>query len=159
MGWGIEELNDLFGEWAMHNITWDYKNPPTTTQNNQGPIYREEYAAITDKARPERRRRITALEPLTDQYASDRRFVSPYFWAPQRWGYNVVRLYPDEGAENISVSFRGVVQDGANSGFRWGLVATDAELTTSRYSAVQRGTEGELSSAFACHRAKTYGSW
>jgi hypothetical protein len=145
MGWGIEQLNDEFGEWAMHNITWDYQNPPPTDQSNQGPIYRAGYAAITNEARPERRMRITQLEPLGGEVTSDRRFVSPYFWAPQRWGYNVVRLYPDAGASSVTVTFRGVVQAGADSGFRFGLVATNADLTESRYSALQRGTDAELS--------------
>lgn len=144
MGWDIEQLNDEFGQWAMHNITWDYQNPPPTAQDNQGPVYRAGYAPITDRSRPERRLRVTALEPLGDSVASDRRFVSPYFWAPQRWGYNVVRLVPDAGASEVTVTFRGVEQPGANVGFRYGLVATDAQLTQSRYSALARGTDGEI---------------
>ena len=36
--WTLEELNDLFGEWAMHNVTWDYMNPDGS---NQGAIYRK----------------------------------------------------------------------------------------------------------------------
>jgi len=144
MGWDIEQLNDVFGEWALHNITWDYRNPPPTDLSNQGPIYRREYAPLTNVARPERRLRITALEPLDADSATHRRFVSPYLWAPQRWGYNVVRLYPDPGATSVRVTFRGVTQPEANSGFRFGLVATDAELSTSRYSTLQRGTDAEL---------------
>lgn len=129
----------------MHNITWDYQNPPPTAQDNQSAIYRREYGDITNTARPERRRRITSLEPIAEDYAATRRFVSPYFWAPQRWGYNVVRLYPDGGAGEVKVTFRGVVQDGAASGWRWGLVATDAALTTARYSSLRRGADAELS--------------
>ena len=144
MGWDIEQLNDVFGEWALHNITWDYRNPPPTDLSNQGPIYRREYAPLTNVARPERRLRITALEPLDADYAKHRRFVSPYLWAPQRWGYNVVRLYPDPGATSVRVTFRGVTQPEASSGFRFGLVATDQELSTPRYSTLQRGTDAEL---------------
>jgi hypothetical protein len=70
--------------------------------------------------------------------------VSPYYWAPQRWGYNVVRLYPQAGATSVTVTFRGVTQSAANSGWRWGLVATDSGFTTSRYSPVQRGADGQL---------------
>ena len=71
--------------------------------------------------------------------------MSPFYWAPQRWGYNVVRLHPDAGATSVTVTFRGVTQGGASSGWRWGLVATDNALTTSRYSAVQQGSDGQLS--------------
>ena len=70
--------------------------------------------------------------------------MSPYHWAPQRRGYNDERLHTEAGAESVTVSFRGVTQPGANSGWRWGLVATDAELTTARYSPLRKGTEGEL---------------
>jgi hypothetical protein len=44
----------------------------------------------------------------------------------------------------VTVTFRGVTQSAANSGWRWALVATDANLTTSRYSPVQRGADGQL---------------
>ncbi len=144
LGFDIEQLNDLFGEWAMHNITWDYKNPPPTDQSDQGVVYRDSYGPITSESTPERHLRTTALEPLTDDYATDHRFVSPYFWAPQRWGYNVVRLYPEDGATSVKVTFRGVTQSDANSGWRWGLVATDEGLTTSRYSTLKSGSDGDL---------------
>jgi hypothetical protein len=55
-----------------------------------------------------------------------------------------VRLYPDSGASTVRVRFRGVTQNGANSGWRWGLVATDSGITTSRYSALKSGADGEL---------------
>jgi hypothetical protein len=145
MGWNAERLNDEFGEWAMHNITWDYKNPPPTSGTNQSSVYRQNYGSITDTSRPERRRRLTMLESIDAQWATNRRFVSPYYWAPQRWGYNVVRLYPDPGATSVTVTFRGVTQSGANSGWRWGLVATDSAITTPRYSPLQRGADGQLS--------------
>jgi len=147
MGWNAEQLNDVFGEWAMHNITWDYKNPPPTNGSNQGSVYRGAYGQITStttNTNTMRQLRVTDLEPLDGSWATNRRFQSPNFWAPQRWGYNVVRLYPDAGATSVTVKFRGVTQSGANSGWRWGLVATDSGLTTSRYSALQRGADGEL---------------
>jgi hypothetical protein len=135
-GWSVAQLNDFFGEWAMHNVTWDYDVSTGAFRNTYGPI--------TDKSRPERRLRLTQLEPLDGQWASDRRFFSPFFWAPQRWGYNVVRLTPDAGATSVTVTFRGVVQSGANSDWRWGLVATTSSFTEPRYSSLQRGASGEL---------------
>ncbi|WCQ93528.1 MULTISPECIES: hypothetical protein [Sorangium] len=38
--------------------------------------------------RTDRRLRLTRLEGLDADWAQHRRFVSPYHWAPQRWGYN-----------------------------------------------------------------------
>jgi hypothetical protein len=139
--WTLEELNDLFGEWAMHNVTWDYKNPDGS---DQGAIYRKNYGAITETQYSQRRLRLTQLETLDADWARNRRFSSPYYWAPQRWGYNVIRLYPDTSASSVSIKFRGVLQPGANTGFRWGLVATDASGQKPRYSSIKAGTDGEL---------------
>ena len=145
-GWNIGQLNDFFGEWAMHNVTWDYQDPApqSTTANNQGALYRSKYGNTTDASKTERRLRVTKLDPLDTNYATNRRFVSPFYWAPQRWGYNVVRLYPEAGATSVSVTFRGVTQSGANADFRWGLVATDTAIAKPRYSKLQSGTDGTL---------------
>ena len=117
--WSIEQLNDLFGEWAMHNVTWDYQNPDGS---DQGEIYRGSYGDITQTQShySQRRLRLTQLEALGDDWAQTRRFSSPYYWAPQRWGYNVIRLHPENAADSISIKFRGVEQNGAKSGWRWG---------------------------------------
>ena len=143
-GWTISQLNDFFGEWAMHNVTWDYQNPPPTAGGSQSAIYRQNYGSIMDKSKPERRVRETMLEPLDASFATNRRFATPSGWAPQRWGYNIVRLYPDANASSVTVTFRGVAQSGADSDYRWGLVATDSGITTPRYSALQSGTDGKL---------------
>lgn len=141
--WSLEDLNDRFGEWAMHNIVWDYKSP---NGKDQGAVYRRAYGAINADAGAysARHLRMTQLEPLSESWQSDRRFVSPYHWAPQRWGYNVVQLMPESGATSIKVTFRGVVQEGADSGWRWGLVTTNAAMTEAKYSSLVRGTDGEL---------------
>jgi hypothetical protein len=144
-GWNIGQLNDFFGEWAMHNVTWDYQDPApeSTAGGNQGTLFRSAagYGSITDTSKPERRLRTVRMEPLD---AANRRYVVPALQAPQRWGYNIVRLYPDAGATSVTVTFRGVIQSGANSDWRWGLVATDAAITTPRYSTLQHGSDGQL---------------
>ena len=162
MGWGMTELNDFFGEWAMHNVTWDYTNPDGS---DQGPVYRNAYGATGDRAGNARgapagfrRLRTTSLDALD---LPNRRFATPPEWAPQRWGYNVLRLYPDTGATSVTVTFRGVVQTSPantnfgnydnqpasvpnpNSDWRWGVVAVDATMHA-RYSALQRGSDAEL---------------
>ena len=145
-GWTVSQLNDFFGEWAMHNVTWDYQDPApeSTAGGNQGGLYRSNYGITTDNSQTQRRLRLVQVEPLDSSYATNRRFVSPFYWAPQRWGYDVVRLHPDSGATSVTVTFRGVLQTAANPDFRWGLVATDSGVTTPRYSALQKGTDGQL---------------
>ncbi|HET9954030.1 MAG TPA: DUF6055 domain-containing protein [Polyangiaceae bacterium] len=148
MGWNISQLNDFIGEWATHNVTWDYKNPAPTLAGDTldpGANFRSKYGLITDTSQTIRRLRTTKLDPLDANWAMTRRFASPFYWAPQRFGYNVVRLYPDAGATTVRVSFRGVTTGAPNPDWRWGLVATNSTLTTARYSALQKGADGELS--------------
>jgi hypothetical protein len=73
-GWTVSQLNDFFGDWAMHNVTWDYAS--------SAGAFRSTYGPITDRTRPERRLRLTQLEPLDAQWAGNRRFFSPYYWRP-----------------------------------------------------------------------------
>jgi hypothetical protein len=85
-------------------------------------------------------------------------------WAPQRWGYNVVKLHPDAGRDHVTVTFRGVVQQASAaaslpgladepetipspaSDWRWGVVAVGAD-GKSRMTALQRGAKGTTSIA------------
>jgi hypothetical protein len=142
-GWSVSQLNDFFGEWAMHNVTWDYvdPSPQVTAGTNLGSVFRSSYGPVTDTTKVERRLRTTHLEVLD---AATHRYVVPALQAPQRFGYNIVRLYPEAGATSVTVTFRGVVQAAANTDFRWGMVATDDGMTTPRYSDLVRGTDGAL---------------
>jgi hypothetical protein len=144
--WSVSDLNDFMGEWAMHNITWDYQDPAPSTNagKNLGTLFRSKYGITTDTSQTIRRLRLTKVEPLDSNYATHRRFISPFDWAPQRYGYNVVRLYPESGATTVTVTFRGVTSAPSSPDWRWGLVATNSGLTTARYSAVQKGSDGAL---------------
>ena len=144
--WNIGQLNDFIGEWAMHNVTWDYQDPApeSTAGGNQGKLFRSKYGIITDISQTTRRLRLVKVEPLDTDYANNRRFISPFYWAPQRFGYNVIRLYPESGATSVTVSFRGVTLAAPSPDWRWGLVATDSGVTTPRYSAMQKGSDAQL---------------
>jgi hypothetical protein len=135
-GWTVAQLNDFFGDWAMHNVVWDYQK--------SGAAFRASYGNVAATNRTERLRRLMPMESLDANWKTNRRFVSPFYGAPQRFGYNVVRLHPEAGATTVSVKFRGVVQAAANSDFRWGLVATNTGFTTARYSKMQSGTDGAI---------------
>ncbi len=147
MNWSVSQLNDFMGEWAMHNVTWDYRDPApsATAGQNQGALFRSKYGDITDNNQTFRRLRTTQLESLGADFAATRRFASPSSWAPQRYGYNVVRLYPEAGATTVTVTFRGVTSAPSSPDWRWGLVATDGAFTTARYSALQSGSDAKLS--------------
>lgn len=167
LGWTASELNDSFGEWALHNAHWDYRDPDGT---DRGPGYRAAYVDSPPYREGDRARRFTRLDLLD---AAARRYAVPAAWAPQRWGYNMVRLHPDAGADAVTVDFRGVVQSAPastafgslrndpatvpppDSDWRWGLVVVDAK-GQSRYSAMQRGGSG---SASLCLQAGDQSVW
>lgn len=146
--WSIDVLNDHFGQWAMHNATWDYKD---------GDALRKAYGSYDDRS-GSKRHRIAILDPLD---VSKGRYRIPSYWAPQRYGYNLVRLIPQPGQKQVHISFRGKVQEKPNvekwgnyenepseitmpgSDWRWGVVVVDPEGKP-RYSRLQRGASGKL---------------
>ncbi|WP_263063307.1 Svx/AvrXca family virulence/avirulence protein [Dickeya dadantii] len=161
MGWSQSELNDFFGDWALRNVGWDYTDPDGY---NQGAVYRRilggyETQAL-DSGLSYRLLRTATLDPVSNT-AGARRFGVLFEQAPQRWGYNVVRLIPDNGASRISVKFNGAVQNVAavnrfpglkndpatlqspDSDWRWGVVAVNAS-GKARYSALQRGASASV---------------
>jgi len=148
-GWKISDLNDQFGHWAMRNVTWDYKN---------GATYRKSYGSYDDRSGA-KRNRVSILDTV-DLKAG--RYAIPDYRAPQRYGYNLVRIEPDGGLlRSVTVRFQGLVQTTPAARFegkfenepkqvpppasdwRWGLVAVD-DKGNPRYSALQRGAAAQL---------------
>ena len=137
--WSIEDLNDAFGRWAMANVGWDY--------TRMGDLFRDEYKNHNEMSYEEgswgRLTRLNHIENGEPYYAP------PDYIAPQRWGYNLVQLFPESDSTSIGIEFRGVVQNesarpspfGAfekepfrelspDSGWRWGVVAIQSNGTT-----------------------------
>jgi hypothetical protein len=157
MGWTQDQLNDTFGDWALHNANWDYTNPDGS---DQGAVFRRNYGTY-DQTTDAGILSATVLDPID---LKRRRFAVPEMWAPQRWGYNVVKLHPDAGRDHVTVTFRGVVQQASAaaslpgladepetiptpaSDWRWGVVAVGAD-GKSRMTALQRGAKGTTSIA------------
>lgn len=155
MGWTQAQLNDAFGDWALHNANWDYTNPDGT---EQGAVFRKNYGNYGMSTGPDILS-TTVLDPVD---LARRRFVVPDMWAPQRWGYNMVKLHADDGSRKVTVAFRGIVQEKSAtatlpgladepeiipppaSDWRWGLVAVGAD-GDSRYTPLQRGAAGKVS--------------
>jgi len=170
-GWSPAQLGDEFGEFAMKNVNWDYVDAQDNF--NRGAAYRSAYGPVTDLGtqpnyRLSKRLRLARLEAID---LANRRFVVSKYFAPQRYGYNHVKLIPDAGATKITVNFRGVVQNriaaGAEVGtgafepgaapewteltmpknpasnWRWAVVAVD-QNGNARYSPMQRGIKGNM---------------
>lgn len=157
MGWTQDQLNDVFGDWALHNAGWDYVNPDGS---DQGAVYRRNYGGY-DQTTDASILSATVLDPVDP---AKRRFAVPDMAAPQRWGYNIVKLHADTGRTSITASFRGIVQTAPAvaslpgladepasipppaSDWRWGIVAIGVD-GKSRYSPLQRGAHARASMA------------
>ena len=114
-GWTLEQLNDQFGKFAMKNATLEYTPAKKT-------LYKKSWGDYEFKTRRthdgwgdlyRRHSRVTMLNKMKCEDAvgdCTDRYISPSYWAPQRWGYNLVRIYPDS-AGKVMVKFRGIVQE------------------------------------------------
>lgn len=170
--WSLETLNDEFGRFAMKQATLEY-------EPSHKAIYREKWGDYDFATRRDSREyserpygahtRVTMLDRID---SVNNRYVSPSYWAPQRFGYNLVRIYPKQ-AGKVKVKFRGLVQDYPSingyvcpdpmyvndpkhwchnaprqlsnpaSGWRAALVA-ESMNGTPRYSEMKRGSNFEL---------------
>ncbi|PWJ37210.1 hypothetical protein IE02_0689 [Fibrobacter succinogenes subsp. elongatus] len=121
-GWSLEQLNEQFGKFAMKNATLEYAPAKKS-------LYKKSYGDYEFKTRRDaswgdnyrRHTRVTMLNKMKCESSENsdgnaaaedcaNRYISPSYWAPQRWGYNLVRIYP-ETAGKVTVKFRGIVQE------------------------------------------------
>lgn len=154
-GWNLSKLNDIFGHWATRNVKWDYIDPDGF---DRGAVYRKAYGGDYSQSTDEYINSAVRLEPID---TSARQFHVPEYAAPQRWGYNIVKLRPDSGVTSVTVTFRGITQSASavsslpglanepstiptpGSDWRWGLVAVDSS-GKARYSSLQKGAKAAL---------------
>jgi hypothetical protein len=154
-----KDFNDLFGEFATKAVIWDMKRGSA--------LFRNAYNGVNDRYK---RQRYAYLEALDGENATDNRYVSPFMFSPQRYGFNIIRLYPNANNSAVTVKFRGDVQTQNNipnyarvqnleptaanlpndpqSDWRYGLVAVTGDAAsrtgtvTARYSPVMRASDG-----------------
>ncbi len=145
-GWDFAKLGDAWGAFALRMARYDFAN---------GAVYRSKW----EHGRPDWQMRLTRT-PMETLDSARRRYVVPEVFAPQRYGYNIVRLRREAGQSRVQVVFQGVVQDRNNipgyrkvrslepdsisapgSGWRFGLVAVDTVRTAFRYSPLMASGE------------------
>ena len=111
-GWSLDDLNEKFGQLAMKHATIEYEPAKKnlykkawgdyefSTRRSVGPGYH--YSSHG---------RVTMMNKMAceGENCVDR-YISPSYWAPQRLGYNLVRIYPEK-AGKVTVKFRGIVQE------------------------------------------------
>ncbi|HZV67979.1 MAG TPA: DUF6055 domain-containing protein [Saprospiraceae bacterium] len=119
-----DQLNDLFGEYAMRNVTWDYEI---------GDLLRDRVSTLN----PVFVSHPTIIPELIDS-ASQRYRIQNHL-APQDYGYNIIQLYPQEleGCQKRIVYLNLLGQytfpHFDEAGLRFGFVAVD-NLGHPRYS-------------------------
>ncbi|MCL2183285.1 MAG: DUF6055 domain-containing protein, partial [Chitinispirillia bacterium] len=168
------EFNDIFGDFAMKSVIWDInqssKHPVAAYAGRGSAQFRAAFNKNLNPNEMLKRPRYTYLESLDSTDGENGRFVSPFAVSPQRYAYNIVRLYPDQPAGVVTVRFRGDVQtknnipnyakslnlepvaanlpDNPGSDWRYGLVAVTGDAAsatgtvTARYSDLMRASDG-----------------
>lgn len=126
-----DDLNDDFLKSAMRNVTWDtFMQEPT----------REALGAVPEW---DLWRKHTILDTLGGEPGW---FIVPQYLAPGDYGYNIIPLYPEEGALQIEVAFNGLSNEPAGgAGSRYGFVAVGVDQSV-RYSGVY--TEEDTETTF-----------
>ncbi len=140
LGLSQEGLNDLMAENALRCAKWDFSNRAqmTAAENGLGKEYFWRRYMLLDSLAPGR-------------------FAIPDRLAPQDYGTNVIRLFPkkEQGCdkEYVYLRFKGHVDAGANSGWRFGIVTVqqDGGIT---YSPTMK--DGELLYTLPENTTETY---
>ncbi|GAA4713124.1 hypothetical protein GCM10023263_62080 [Phytohabitans rumicis] len=124
------ELNRRIGEYAQHNVTWDYSNRADFMpfiNNVYGAGFLNAYKGV----------------PVEAVNASLRHYRISDAMAPSDYGYNKVKMVPDSDGALVRLHLKGHAETGA-TGWTYGLVAV-RNGSTPRYSPLSQGTDGQIS--------------
>ncbi|BCJ70244.1 hypothetical protein Prubr_72650 [Polymorphospora rubra] len=121
------ELNRRVGEYAQRNVTWDYSN-------------RADFMPFINRLYPF----ITAYNgvPVDAVNATAGHYRIPDALAPSDYGYNKIRLVPQQDGGLIRLRLRGHVNQAAGSGWTFGLVAVRNGVP--RYGPLTVATDAEV---------------
>ncbi|MDR0518271.1 MAG: polymer-forming cytoskeletal protein [Fibromonadaceae bacterium] len=179
-----KDFGDVFGDFASRAVIWDINNgsqhPITAYRNRGSALFRNKFNGVEDKFK---RHRYTFLEALDGGNAANNRYVSPFMFSPQRYAYNIIRLYPNAANGTVTVKFRGDVQTQNNitnysktqnlepavanlpnnpgSDWRYRLVAVTGDATsrtgtvTARYSPIMRASDGNPDVSITMQNSET----
>jgi len=112
-GWSQDRLNDEFGKYAQRNVTWDYS------------IHDNMMKVINGLNEAEICRQYTYVDTTN---LNPGWYIVPKYMAPADYGYNLIPLYREAGASQLSLQFQGYPNTSAGgAGWRYGFVAVDAE--------------------------------
>ena len=113
--WSLEDLNREFGQFAMKNATFEYAPEKKKLYSKSWGDY--EFSTRRNTSNTARHMRVTMLNRMDSASGGPNHYIVPSYWAPQRWGYNIVRIYPDS-AGKVTVKFRGIAQHKKGEGYK-----------------------------------------
>ncbi len=138
--WQYSDLTQQLGKFAMKNATLEYAGAKKALYKKTWGDY--EFATRRDASWGDiyhRHSRVTMLNQVAGEGDASQQvgvanagessapavfYQVPSYWAPQRFGYNLVRLYPDS-AGKVTVKFRGIVQQSKPSA-EYGCFGTES---------------------------------
>ncbi|MBN1924904.1 MAG: T9SS type A sorting domain-containing protein [Prolixibacteraceae bacterium] len=101
------------GLWAMHNVTWDY---------SWGNIIRSYLNGQDESAVCREFTHLESIESVPGVY------IVPREMAPADYGYNIIPVYPEDGATAIEAELSGIDNDPAGGGgWSYGFVAVNTD--------------------------------
>ena len=108
---GVRGFGDFFGEYAARMVTLDMVEQDMLRSKHGMPL-------------------MSYVYPV---YGRENTYRVPNSETPNIYGFNIIRLIPEEGAREISVDFHGFYDPGLHSDWRACIVAVDGE-GKARYS-------------------------
>ncbi len=123
------ELNRRVGEYAQHNVTWDYSNRADVMpfiNSVFGAGFLNAYKGVP----------VEAVDASAGHYKIGTGFT------PSDYGYNKIQLVPDKDGGLIRLHLKGHAETGA-TGWTYGFVAVNNG--TPRYGPLSQATDGEIS--------------
>ncbi len=142
LGLDQDGINAFFMEYAMHNVNWDYEEKGDDIRNAMAGL------DASFQWRP-----TNLLDSLSKGH-----YAIPDNLAPQQYGYNIIRLYPDSSAcitPSVYLTFKGHIDPNTNAGWRYGFVSVDAN-GNSTYSSQYAGNESETGYQFPANAVRYY---
>lgn len=132
-GWDQDQLNDFMWEFARREVNADYP------LNGWGEAIRAERQRIRTQNPEFYWRNYTILDKhgiFPDRY------VVPEEIAPQDYGINLIRLFPNSGSETIKIKFKGHAETNTYTGWRYGVVAVNSLGT--RFGEMHTASDAEF---------------
>ncbi len=106
------QVNKEVAKYAMHDVTWDYSCGKTMRNFLNGLDPSQNF------------RQYTYPDTIPGE---ENTFIVPREMAPGDYGYNIIPLFPDNGASTVTVQLSGYNNPAVPGGWSYGFVAVDAD--------------------------------